>query len=247
MAGELRRQVASRAIEDATCLDYDVAPAFVVVQSSGKRRVVVDFDKLNKETLKSAFRYETLSKSLRHLVKRGDWAISFDLENGFHAIPIHPDDRKYFTFSIGGKVFHFAALPFDWTLSPFVFTKVMRPVVRFFPFPQWRGSAFGGNQSTTTSAREGGAWILHLPSGGSRKYEMSTLYGRLFFPICHTGVGSDGSWNYRRATLTALGLKRSIKKSVWEPTQQLQHLGLMVDFQRGLFLVPPAAVKSIQQ
>ena len=27
---------------------------FVVVQSSGKRRVVVDFDKLNKETLKSA-------------------------------------------------------------------------------------------------------------------------------------------------------------------------------------------------
>jgi len=32
------------------------------------------------------------------------------------------------------------------------------------------------------------------------------------------------------ATLTALGLKRSIKKSVWEPTQQLQHLGLLVDF-----------------
>jgi hypothetical protein len=49
------------------------------------------------------------------------------------------------------------------------------------------------------------------------------------------------------ATLTALGLKRSTKKSVWEPTQQLQHLGLLVDFQRGLFLVPPAAVKSIQQ
>jgi hypothetical protein len=89
-------------------LDY-VAPAFVVVQSSGKRRVV-------EETLKSVFRYETL-KSLRYLAKRGDWAISFDLEDGFHAIPIHPDDRKYFTFSIGGKVFQFAALPFGWTLS----------------------------------------------------------------------------------------------------------------------------------
>jgi hypothetical protein len=50
------------------------------------------------------------------------------------------------------------------------------------------------------------------------------------------------------ATLTTLGLKRSIKKSVWEPTQQLQHLGLLEDIQRGLFLVPPpAAVKSIQQ
>jgi hypothetical protein len=68
MDGELRRRVPSRAIEDATCMDY-VAPAFVVVQSSGKRRVVVDFDKLNKETLKSAFRYETL-KLLSHLAKR---------------------------------------------------------------------------------------------------------------------------------------------------------------------------------
>ena len=58
-----------------------------------KRRVVMHFDKLNKETLKSAFRYETL-KSLRHLAKKGDWAISFDLEDGFHAILIHPDDRK---------------------------------------------------------------------------------------------------------------------------------------------------------
>jgi hypothetical protein len=48
------------------------------------------------------------------------------LEDGFHAIPIHPDDRKYFTFSIGGKVFQFAALPFGWTLNPFVFAKVMR-------------------------------------------------------------------------------------------------------------------------
>jgi hypothetical protein len=37
------------------------------------------------------------------------------------------------------------------------------------------------------------------------------------------------------ATLTSLSLKRIIKKSVWEPTQQLQHLGPLVDFQRGLF------------
>ena len=43
-----------------------------------------------------------------------------------------------FTFSIGGKVFQFAALPFGWTLSPFVFTKVMRPVVRFsVPTTAW--------------------------------------------------------------------------------------------------------------
>jgi hypothetical protein len=66
--------------------------------------------------------HEYLLFTTRTHVWTGDWAISFD---GFHAIPIHPDDRECFTFSIGGKVFQFAALPFGWTLSPFVFTKVI--------------------------------------------------------------------------------------------------------------------------
>jgi len=236
--GELRRQVASRAIEDATCLDY-VAPAFVVVQASGKRRVVVDFDKLNKETLKSAFRYETL-KSLRHLAKRGDWAISFDLEDGFHAIPIHPDDRKYFTFSIGGKVFQFAALPFGWTLSPYVFTKVMRPVVRFF-----RSHNGVGLPSEAISR------LPRVPWRGAQVEDPGNVrclpYMDDFLFLFATRELARMGAAFIDATLTALGLKRSIKKSVWEPTQRLQHLGLLVDFQRGLFLVPPVAVKSIQQ
>jgi hypothetical protein len=123
--------------------------------------------------------------------------------------------------------------------KPFCVHQGDAPGGAVFPFPQWRGSAFGGNnQSTTASALEGGA------SGGSRKCEMSTLYGRISFPtreLARMGAG------FIDATLTALGLKRSIKKSVWKPTQQLRHLGLLVDFQRGLFLVPPAAVRSIQQ
>jgi hypothetical protein len=127
----------------------------------------VDFDKLNKETLKSAFRYETL-KSLRHFAKRGDWAISFDLKDGrFMLFPSTRRTGSTLLFSIGGKVFQFAALPFGWTLSPFVLTKVMRPsVVRFFPFPQWRGSALGGNQSTN-DYRE--------CSGGGRKWRIQEM------------------------------------------------------------------------
>eukprot|EP01050_Picozoa_sp_SAG11_P025107 SAG11_NODE_5561_length_1524_cov_3.440702_1_plen_53_part_00 len=29
-------------------------------------------------------------------------------------------------------------------------------------------------------------------------------------------------------TLSFLGIKRNVKKSVWEPTQTLRHLGLMI-------------------
>jgi hypothetical protein len=114
--GELRRQVASRAIENATCLDY-VAPAFVVVQSSGKRRVVVDFDKLNKETLRSAFRYETL-KSLCKAPGEERRLGNFLWLGGrvsCHPFPSTRTTGSTFTFSIGGEVFPFAALPFGWT------------------------------------------------------------------------------------------------------------------------------------
>ena len=41
-----------------------------------------------------------------------------------------------------------------------------------------------------------------------------------------------------RTTLEWLGLSANPKKCVWEPTQVITHLGLVVDLRRGLFLVP---------
>jgi hypothetical protein len=100
-------------------------------------------------------------------VKRGDWAISFDLEDGFHAIPIHPDDRKYFTFFIGGKVCQFAALPFGWTLSPFIFTKVMRPQWCGFSVPTIRMMAWVCLRRQSIDYRE-------CPGGG-RKWRIQEM------------------------------------------------------------------------
>ena len=45
--------------------------------------------------------------------------------------------------------------------------------------------------------------------------------------------------------LDDLGLVRNAKKGVWEPTSRLQHLGLIIDFSKGLFLVPPAKCQLI--
>jgi len=40
-------------------------------------------------------------------------------------------------------------------------------------------------------------------------------------------------------TCAWLGITLSPTKCIWEPTQQIEHLGLLVDTERGLFLVPP--------
>ena len=44
-----------------------------------------------------------------------------------------------------------------------------------------------------------------------------------------------------------LGLNHNESKGQWEPQQTVDHLGLSMDSQRGLFLVPPAKVTKIQK
>ena len=41
-----------------------------------------------------SFKMETLKK-LQYLARRGDWMVSMDLVDGFHALGIAPDHQKY--------------------------------------------------------------------------------------------------------------------------------------------------------
>jgi hypothetical protein len=49
------------------------------------------------------------------------------------------------------------------------------------------------------------------------------------------------------ALLDSLGLQRNPKKGVWTPTQVSDHLGLTVDFQRGMFRALPAKLQQLAQ
>eukprot|EP00873_Tetraselmis_striata_P029129 jgi/Tetstr1/449393/TSEL_036488.t1 len=44
-------------------------------------------------------RFETLRR-LRYLAKRGDWAFSFDLQDGYYALGLREDVRDYFTINV---------------------------------------------------------------------------------------------------------------------------------------------------
>ena len=45
---------------------------------------------------------------------------------------------------------------------------------------------------------------------------------------------------------TSLGLVRKLSKGCWTPTQQLKHLGIVIDTQRSLFLVPPEKQDTVR-
>ena len=45
--------------------------------------------------------------------------------------------------------------------------------------------------------------------------------------------------------MQTLGISRHPEKGFWEPTQRLEHLGLDIDFQEGLFRVPPQKIVTL--
>jgi hypothetical protein len=65
---------------------------------------------------------------------------SFDINSGYHHIEIFPADQNFLGFSWTReevvKYFRFTVLPFGLATGPYIFTKVMRPLVK-----HWRAAA----------------------------------------------------------------------------------------------------------
>jgi hypothetical protein len=62
------------------------------------------------------------------------WAVSFDIKSGYHHIEIFEPDQCFLGFSweFSGvrKYFKFTVLPFGLSTGPYIFSKVIRPLVK---------------------------------------------------------------------------------------------------------------------
>lgn len=93
------------------------------------------------------------------------------MSDAFHNIRIRPEHRKYFRFVVGGAVYDPTVLPFGMRLSPWAWTKVLRPVVAAMRRMNYTVNAYvdnlaatgrGHRPSTQAAAASGRALILKL-------------------------------------------------------------------------------------
>lgn len=77
------------------------------------------------------FKLEGIKEALDFVQKDG-FMFKFDLSSGYHHIDLHPSMFKYFGFSWSGKFYVFTSLPFGLSSAPFIFTKILRNLVRFW-------------------------------------------------------------------------------------------------------------------
>ena len=92
---------------------------------------------VNKFLWKDRFKYEDIKTAIQ-MIDTGDYAITFDLKSGYHHVDIHADYWKYLGFSWkdqqGVTVYYlFRVLPFGLATALFVFTKLLRSLVK-----RWR-------------------------------------------------------------------------------------------------------------
>ena len=107
------------------------SPVFFVAKKDGKRRMVIDYRKLNDVTKKHAYPlpliedllYDWKGKVLFSLV---------DVRAGFHNIRIKPGDEWKTAFITNRGLYEFTVMPFGMTNSPATFQNLMNDV--FEPF-----------------------------------------------------------------------------------------------------------------
>ncbi|KAK3241708.1 hypothetical protein CYMTET_48555 [Cymbomonas tetramitiformis] len=75
-------------------------------------------------------------KKLRRLAKPGDWCFSFNLQDGLHALGIHPDFQWFMQFDLQGELFQCSAIPFGWNDASRVFCKFVCVMVEAVRSPQ---------------------------------------------------------------------------------------------------------------
>jgi ribonuclease HI len=192
-----------------------------------KWRMVLDLRHLNSFCVEKKCRFESL-KDLRRMVREDDWMFSFDLKDGYHAVGIHPRDRKYFTFVVAGVgTFQYCALNFGWNASPYVFVKVMRTLVRLLRSPV---TGVGDSESPDDHMVKGMRLLPYMDD---------------FLGLACSREAALAARDYAESVLHALGLSRNAEKGVWDPIQRLEHLGVGIDTASGLFYVPPDKLARI--
>ena len=98
---------------------------------SGKKRLVINLRHLNRFLWKQRFKYEDLRIAML-LLEQGDYMFSFDLKSGYHHVDIAKEHWKYLGLAWGKQFFVFTVLPFGLSTACYIFTKIVRPLVKYW-------------------------------------------------------------------------------------------------------------------
>lgn len=104
---------------------------FTIPKSSGGIQPILDLSTLNKFIKKVKFQMDS-PDSIRRAIQPQNWATSLDLKDAYFHISIAKINRKWLRFTWRHQVYQHKVLSFGLSLSPWVFTKIVKEVHKIF-------------------------------------------------------------------------------------------------------------------
>lgn len=71
-------------------------------------------------------------RAVLKLMHKDCFFTTFDLKDAYYLIPLDSQYKKFLKFWFDKKVYQFNCLPFGLSSAPFIFTKLLRPILQQF-------------------------------------------------------------------------------------------------------------------
>jgi len=94
--------------------------------ATGKLRLVLNLRYLNQFL---TFKCENLHVAAL-MFEKDEYLFKFNLKLGYHHVDIHPECYKFLGFQWKGVFYVFKVLPFGLSSACYLFTKLLRPLIR---------------------------------------------------------------------------------------------------------------------
>ena len=186
-----------------------------IQQNKGKKRLILDLRYVNKHIYKQKIKFDDWRTGLIYFQKPS-YFTKFDLKSGYHHLDIFRDHQPFLGFAWPTadekrKYFMFTVLPFGLSSAPYIFTKLVRPLVK-----HWRAQGISS--------------IVYLDDG-------IDMEGNL--------VTSEHNSTIIQSDLHSSGFLPNQDKCVWQPTQEIDWLGIQWNGLVGKITISPHRIESI--
>uniref|UniRef100_A0A1Y1L1T2 Reverse transcriptase domain-containing protein n=1 Tax=Photinus pyralis TaxID=7054 RepID=A0A1Y1L1T2_PHOPY len=110
------------------CKDQFISDIFLVQKPGGKFRLVMNLKKFNTFLSTSHFKLED-RRTVTKLLSKDCYMATLDLKEAYYSVKIHSNSKKYLRFYFQNQLYEYNCLCFGVSVAPFVFTKILKPVV----------------------------------------------------------------------------------------------------------------------
>lgn len=103
---------------------------FLIPKSNGKYRFILNLKSFNRFVETSHFKMEDYRTATK-LMSPNCYMASVDLKDAYFLINMHESSKKYLRFKFEQHTYEFQCLPFGLSSAPYIFTKLLKPVVSY--------------------------------------------------------------------------------------------------------------------